>query len=357
MISALYLYHRSLQLRAELLNDTDIATRLGSATAHLLFIIPIIYFGAAFGRFALRMAPPRLTGRIRFGALMLALLPLLLLAYYPINFLFYFFISTQPLQKIQPLAIAATAFSFFYLIWFAAFSFPLIKRHLKPIAFLERPYVLFLRRFSNFSDRTVINLVLRQTPARKPVVFLVAPRSRAGDWNPFLVGFAGMKLLHPFRSVPLCVKSENTEWEDAIQMLIKRAQFVIVDISEKSAAIETELEMIDAAGCWQKTILLQEVSKTVPAGTVGSEAFQTIHYRKSWIRGIPRMILGYLAMHVSVIAIFIILIQSIDNSWIRILCLVLGIPFLGWLYVSFFVRPSIDRNSKISLKKLLRATT
>jgi len=130
---------------------------------------------------------------------------------------------------------------------------------------------------------------------------------------------------------------------------------VIVDISEKSAAIETELGMIDEAGCWHKTILLQQVSKHATVGTIDSEGFQTIHYRKSWIRGIPRMTLGYLAMHVSVIPVFIVIIQSIDTLWIRILCLLLGIPILGWVYLSFFARPSIDRSSKISLKKLLRA--
>ncbi|HKU73581.1 MAG TPA: hypothetical protein VJR02_06660, partial [Pyrinomonadaceae bacterium] len=82
----------------------------------------------------------------------------------------------------------------------------------------------------------------------------------------------------------------------------------------------------------------------------------TIRYRKSWVRAIPRMILGYLAMHVSIIPLSIIIIRSIDTSWIRILFYILVIPFLGWLYVSFFVRPSIDRSSKLSLKKLLRAS-
>ncbi len=352
MVSVIYIYLRSLAIRTELLNDTDdLATLLGSATAHIILLIPIVYFGAACGRFALRVAPPLLTGRVRFGALILTFLPLLLLTLYPITFLLFFFGSNEPLQAKQTAAIDFAAFSILSLIWFGAFSFPLIKRHLKPLSFLQRPYVLFLRRFSKFSDRTVINLVLRQTPATKPVVFLVAPHSRMGDWNPFLVGFAGMKLLHPLRSVPLCVKSENTEWEDAIQTLIKGAQFVIVDTSEKSEAIETELEMINQAGCWQKTIVLNEE----PNQGIGSEAFQTIPYRKSWIRAIPRMILGYLAMHVSIIPLSIIIIRSIDTSWIRILCFILVFPFLGWLYISFFVRPSIDRTSKMSLKKLLQS--
>ena len=353
LVSVIYIYQRALSLRTELLSNTDdFAALLGGITAHLIFLIPIIYFGTACGRFALRVAPPLLTGRVRIGALILTFLPLALLALYPIVFLLFFFSSSEPFQTKQTTAIDFAAFSIFSLIWFAAFSLPPIKRHLKPLSFLQRPYVLFLRRFSRFSDRTVINLVLRQTPANKPVVFLVAPRSRMGDWNPFLVGFAGMKLLHPLRSVPLCVTSTNTEWQEAIQTLIKHAQFVIVDTSEKSEAIEAELAMINQAGCWQKTIVLKEE----PDQTIGSEGFQTIRYRKSWVRAIPRMILGYLAMHVSIIPLSIIIIRSIDTSWIRILFYILVIPFLGWLYVSFFVRPSIDRSSKLSLKKLLRAS-
>ena len=356
MISALYIYFRAMATRTVILNSSDNTEMLvGALFAHLIVLTPIVYCGAAFGRFALRIAPPEITGRIRFGALILTLLPPLLFALYPIPFLLYFFISSESLQTRQPTAIDSAVFFVLFFIWFASFAFPLIKRHLKPLSFLQRPYVLFLRRFSKFSDRTVINLVLRQTPASKPVAFLVAPHSLVGDWNPFLVGFAGMKLLHPFRSAPLVVKSKDTQWEEAIQTLIKQAQFVIVDISEKSSSIETELEMINRAGCWQKTILLQEVSKETLAGTTGPEESQTIHYRKSWIRGIPRIILGYFAMHVSVITIFIIVVQSIDSSWIRISCLLLGLPFLGWLYISFFVRPSIDRAAKISLKQVLRA--
>ena len=341
LISFIYIYQRSLALRTQILTIPfdDVAFLLGASSAYLILLVPIVYCGAAFGRFALRVAPPRLTGRVRLGAFVLTILPLLVFALYEIIFLVYVFNSSKPLHN-QPLSIDAAAFGVLSLLWFAVFSFLVIKRHLRPLSFLDRPYVLFLRRFSRFSDRTVINLVLRQTPARKPVVFLVPPRSRAGDWNPFLVGFAGMKLLHPLRSVPLVVTSRNTEWEESIQKLIQRAQFVIVDISERSSAIETELEMINQAGCWHKTILLEEVSKT--RMHFEPEGHQIIHYRKSWIRGIPRMILGYLAMHVSIIPLVIIIIQSINNFWARIASLPLGILFLGWLYVSFFMHPSID---------------
>src|ERR1044072_8267440 len=126
MISVIYIYLRSLAIRTELLKDSEsVATFLGSSLAHLIFIIPIVYFGAACGRFALRVAPPWLTGRVRSGALILAFLPFLLIALYPIVFVLYFFTANEPLETKQTAAIDFVAFSILSLVWFVAFSFPL----------------------------------------------------------------------------------------------------------------------------------------------------------------------------------------------------------------------------------------
>ena len=92
------------------------------------------------------------------------------------------------------------------MIWVFGASGPLLLRHRKPRRLLDRPFVLFLRRFSTFADRAVIAMVLRQAPSGMPVVFLTPTRSQPGDWDPFVVGFAGMKLWHPFRSVPIVLR-------------------------------------------------------------------------------------------------------------------------------------------------------
>lgn len=357
-----HIYNQVLQLRTGIIDipfDADnVGKLLGAGLVDLIFFVPVLYCGAAFGRFCLRAAPPRLSGRVRFGPLILFVLPALLSALVVVNFLLGFLFFPEAFQRDRSLAINTSIFGVLFLAWFGAFVFVLLKRHLKPLSFLNKPYVLFLRRFSKFSDRTVTSLVLRQTTPDKPITFLVPTQSRAGDWNPFLVGFAGMKLLHPFRSVPIIVKSKITEWEQAMQALIEGAQFVIIDISETSDAIDTELEMINQAGCWQKAILL----KTVSANTadrceqkLGSQATQIVYYRKSWPRAIPRMIFGFFALAFAGAFVVAAIDGALKNGPIvNLFSVLFGILGFVFIYVPFFVRPSIDRAAKLSLKRILR---
>ncbi len=360
LLGAVYIYLRTDAIVTEIIIPFDvgeIGRYIGHAVANLIFLAPVLYCGVAFSRFLLRAAPPRLSGRVRFGVLLLSLLPVLVCAFSTGGTLFVILTASDLLQWDRLRLINTATFGVLFLIWFGAFAFTLLKRHLKPLSFLDQPFVLFLRRFSNFSDQTVVSLILRQTPLGKPIVFLVPTRSRASDWNPFLVGFAGIKLLNPFRSVPVIVKSPETEWKQAIQFLINRAQVVIFDISEKSDAVKTEFEMISQAACWQKTIFLKNDAAKADHELEQNIRFrgsQIIYYRKSWIRGIPRMIFGYFALSLLTSVILAINIGSINNPIVIILCLLFGILFWVWLYVSFFVRPSVDRTSKISLKKILR---
>jgi hypothetical protein len=247
--------------------------------------------------------------------------------------------------------IATAFFAAFFLIWCAASAFTLLRRHLKPLAFLDRPFVLFLRRFSKFSDRAVLNLVLRQTPPGKPIAFLVPTHSRAEDWNPLLVGFAGMKLLHPFKSVPVIVKSGEAEWTQAVKLLISRAQFIILDISETSGAIEAEYEIISEAACWRKMIFLKNESAKMPfefEQNIRSSDSRIIYYRESWIRGIPRMFLGFFVM-------LLPLSQALQLLPANFMSFPFAMLFAWWIHFSFFRHSSIDRTSKISLRKMLRA--
>jgi hypothetical protein len=74
----------------------------------------------------------------------------------------------------------------FAVLWAIAATGLLIRHHYKRRAFLERPFVLFLRRFSTFSDRAVVAVILRQAAYNVPVVFLTPTLSRPGDWDLFL---------------------------------------------------------------------------------------------------------------------------------------------------------------------------
>jgi hypothetical protein len=113
------------------------------------------------------------------------------------------------------------------MLWAGSAIGLLIRRHHKPRGFLERPFVLFLRRFSTFPDRAVIAVILKQASYEVPVVFLTPTLSRARDWDPYLVGLAGLKLLHPWRSAPIVIRARDDAWQEAADELIRRAHAIL----------------------------------------------------------------------------------------------------------------------------------
>jgi hypothetical protein len=127
------------------------------------------------------------------------------------------------------------------MLWTTGAIGPLIVHHRKPRAFLKRPFVLFLRRFSTFSDRAVVALVLKQTASSVPVVFLTPTLSRPGDWDPFLVGFAGAKLSHPWQSAPIVLRARDEDWRRAADELIRRAQTILPTHRRQATRCEQRL--------------------------------------------------------------------------------------------------------------------
>ena len=150
----------------------------------------------------------------------------------------------------------------FVIFWVIGAVGPLILRHVRPGAFLHRPFVLFLRRFSTFSDRTLVALILKEAKDGVPVVFLTPARSRPKDWNPFLVGFAGLRLRHPLRSVPIVLRARDDGWQRVADELIIRAQTILVDASGGSAALQAEAEMVEKDERWSDTVHLRYTART-----------------------------------------------------------------------------------------------
>src|ERR1044071_3586181 len=86
-ICALFIFLLSATIIASWVNESlSICTRMiapspsdsgsrfaGHITALLLLLAPILYCGVAFGRFLLRAAPPRLSGRVQFSTILLTI--------------------------------------------------------------------------------------------------------------------------------------------------------------------------------------------------------------------------------------------------------------------------------------------
>ena len=242
----------------------------------------------------------------------------------------------------------------FVILWVIGAVGPLILRHVKPRAFLHRPFVLFLRRFSTFSDRTLVALILKEAKDGVPVVFLTPARSRPKDWNPFLVGFAGLKLRHPLRSVPIVLRARDDSWQRVADELIIRAQTILVDASGGGAALQAEAEMVEKGKRWSDTVHLRYTPCTPgnDRGSIGAfENARCIEYSKSWMRALPRMAVSLvIILPVAALAALFLL-----ASWK--IGLLHGLVFFILVLISCSMvwSQAVSRNAKIELRKVLRA--
>jgi hypothetical protein len=244
---------------------------------------------------------------------------------------------------------------------------PLWRRYVHVKTVLKRPFVLFLRRFSTFSDRAVVTLVLREAPADTPVVFLTPTRSQAKDWNPFVVGFSGLKVRHPLRSMPLVPQVADADWQAAAARLIDHATLIVIDISEASEAMKNEMEMIGARDRWRATVCLRLLDTAVSDDWAVPSATRIVDYRKSWRQALPRLLLGVLLGLGSVFILYTAFLISLGQLVLRtvgeIEPLFIAVVVISWLlalaltvsaYVAVFALPTVDRAARSAVREALR---
>jgi hypothetical protein len=314
-------------------------------------------FGVACGRFLQRAFPPVIADRgSRSQTWKLAACAIVFIGLYTVTVLLCVAISadmvaTESAEQKTLVVARGLALSLpFVVLWVIAAMGVLIHRHRQRRAFLDQPFVLFLRRFSTFADRAVVALILSQVRYNVPVVFLTPTLSRAGDWDPFIVGFAGLKVWHPWRSAPIVIRARDEAWRDAADELIRHAKLILLDVSETSGALRTEAEMLDKAGRWPETVCLRlTVPGKIPAAGFGG--VRTIDYTKSWVRALPRMAMGLLIL-VFVAEFFFMAVSAVLPL---LLALVATLILVGWYYYSIFGRPAINRKAKVELRTVLPA--
>jgi hypothetical protein len=300
----------------------------------------------AFGRFLLRAFPPAIAGQGgRSQAWKVIPCAIVFIGLYIVGM----GLGVSGAAANDPSAWLGLAWSTLFVVILAIASLGLfVSQYRQRQALLDQPFVLVLRRFSSFSDRAVVALILGQVPYKLRVVFLTPTLSRRGDWDPFVVGFAGLKMRHPWRSAPIVTRARDETWQDAAEGLIRRARLILLDVSETSGAVRAEVEMIDKADRWRETVCLRlAVSGETPAADFSGA--RTIDYTKSWLRALPRMALGsvfsFVAAEFPVVAAW-----ALGGPLLTLM----AIALFAWLYYSVFVRPAVNKKAKVELRKVLR---
>jgi hypothetical protein len=315
----------------------------------------VLGLGIASGRFLLRALPPTIWDQGGRGWFWSVVFYIAFIGVYICGTLAVLAMDTDsqpvvfaPVFAMEPKILLVGVL--YIIVWTVGVIGLLIHRHHRPRAFLDRPFALFLRRFSTFSDRAVIALILQQAANKVPIVFLTPTFSQPRDWDPYLVGFAGLKLWHPWRSAPIITRTRDAAWQDAADELIRRAHTILLDISDTSSALRTETEMLDKTGRWSDTVCLRLLVPN-PGSGGNFSGVRTIDYKKSWVRALPRMVIGLLL-------VFLAAFSAIP----AVLAFSVSAPILGWAamviapayYYAAFVRPSINRKAKVALKTILR---
>jgi hypothetical protein len=332
------------------LNSPDFYGILGGAGIASLFVLGL---GVAIGRFLLRALPPMIWDQGRRGWFWPVVFYIAFIGVYICGVLLFLAMDTDTLPAAFKMDPKTLLLGVPYVIsWTVGVIGLLIHRHHRPRAFLERPFVLFLRRFSTFSDRAVIALILQQAANKVPVVFLTPTISQPRDWDPYLVGFAGLKLWHPWRSTPIVTRAQDAAWQRAADELIRRAQTILLDISDTSSALRTEAEMLDRTDRWPDTVCLRLLVPNASLGknpVGGFDGVRTIDYEKSWVRALPRMVIGFLIVLFAALS-FLLIVGSMSPIIASAATAIIAPAY----YYAVFVRPSINREAKLTLRTLFR---
>lgn len=232
--------------------------------------------------------------------------------------------------------------------------------HAHPTYYLDGKFLLYLRRFSSFADRTVVAEVLRAAPEGVPVVFIASPRGQVRNWDPFVWAFAGLRLRRPLRRLPVQLRTSDEGWEQAIGRLISKASGVVFDLTESSASIEKEKRLVTQGKHPEGAIWLvgrgsrssDDLAKTTG---VLIDRGRVVAYRRRWA---PFSLAAKISLFVFVgYFLFNIIVVFWAKNQINAASVVAAVVLMSaWLIGGTLLvsRPSIDREARRRLQRLVR---
>jgi uncharacterized membrane protein YhaH (DUF805 family) len=209
--------------------------------------------------------------------------------------------------------------------------------HIRAAHNLNRPFALFLRRFSTFADRSLVSDVIKSMPSGVPLVFIASRADHARNWNPFVWAFGGLRLIKPLKNLPLQVKTTDEAWIETVGKLISRASCTIVDLSATSPSIEVERQLIAKSGALDRVVVLADELSMInaPSDDILRSA---ITYSPSLLNSA----VSTLAKVSSVLAVWLFNWASLWG-WISLLVL----PFV--------VTPSVSRATRRAMRESIQA--
>jgi hypothetical protein len=204
--------------------------------------------------------------------------------------------------------------------------------------FPSGPIVLFLRRFGRTADRIVSTAVRRAIPEGAHLALLMGSRQGFASWDPAVVSFDGMTT----GGMPHYLQSTDEEWTRHVAEMVRRADAIVLDATDWSEAMKTELAIVEECGASDRLIVLERIGRTAVPDI---RAADRVSYRASWRQAHDRMFYGFFLTFLP--AVFGETVGwSIQTRWI------VSIPaVLLWMLLA--VRPMMDAPAAAKLTERL----
>jgi len=203
---------------------------------------------------------------------------------------------------------SSTALGASFIFWWA---------HLRVARNIERPFVIFLRRFSGFADRSLIVDALRSMPKGVPLAFIASRADQARNWDPFLWAFGGLRFRNVLSNLPIQVKTTDSDWKETVEKLMQKASCVIINLSDKSQSVEFERNL---------------AHKIMPADRIisigDSRGMSFVHQGELAVGYQPSFLNSWLSCLIKVGLTLVIWLRNTDSIWGWIALLFL--PFLDY---------------------------
>ena len=223
---------------------------------------------------------------------------------------------------------------------------------------LRRPFVLFFRRFDSFADLSILPSLLRLSPSGAPVVMLVSgTENEIGYWDPFKLMTYGLRAAVPWGGRPVFLNG-GTNWEDVMKSLVDRSALVVLDQTEKSDAMNKEIQTVMQAG--RPTILLSEASERSSGDSVGDGDGSDIEiaYRRG--RGALAVRAALLALIVATTIYLVELPRQLQEKaamgefWSGLFGAAIMLGFVSAIFGGLLLRRSLTARSSRELTETIR---
>lgn len=205
-------------------------------------------------------------------------------------------------------------------------------------------YILYLRSFSGFSDRSAIIDIAKSLKNIYPLLFVIPINNKIRDWDPYIVSFIPFSFFNPYKNAPIYIATKTDSWKENINEMIKKSKYIILDISEITESIIYEMSLINENKKLSSTIFisknsLEKIQEKHPKLFLKIKNENFIKYDKSlnFLKNTKIMyftLLSFLVLMVFLLIIVVVTVKDIEAYKLYLIFIVMLVSILYVLVIT-----------------------